>query len=93
MREKRFSNITMGMISLVIGQVASAVGTVVLEGQISELSGRLDEVEVRSFQGQEQLGKEISQVAERVDMNSVFNQACQVMEVLSNDGRELHGVM
>ena len=31
MRKKRFSNIPMGMMSLAVGQVANAVGTVVLE--------------------------------------------------------------
>ena len=56
-REKRFSNIAMGMILLAIGQVAGAVGTVVLKAQVSDLSGRLDEVEERSIQCQEQLRK------------------------------------
>ena len=38
MRKKRFSNIAMSMISLAIGQVAGAVGTVVLKSQVSALS-------------------------------------------------------
>jgi len=83
----------MGIGSLVVGQVANAIGTAVLSGKVLNLQCRIDEVNAISIRARGQLGNEISMVAGRVDMNSAFDQSGQVMGVMSNDGRELHGVM